>query len=322
MIIDQSHEKWIVRSSSAAIVCAAGYLVYALNAPGSPSGRSVPGLVFGSAAFAIFIFECLLSSRKKYPASPLGRVHSWLRAHVWLGLFSFLLVLFHSGLKWGTGLSALLMWIFAIVTVSGIVGVVVQHWIPRRLTALVTRETIYEQIPEVITSLRIEADERVEFVTADVGITEEAREIVRAGGRKFYFDPAQRKSAGEKVEAERQRRKEVPQIEVDSPARDALKLRYLQEIRPYLAARPASGSERLFGDAPALHAYFDRLRTLTPVSVHEVLSDLEDICDERRQLRIQQKLHLWLHTWLYIHVPLSFSLLVLTTVHAVLALRY
>jgi len=59
-----------------------------------------------------------------------------------------------------------------------------------------------------------------------------------------------------------------------------------------------------------------------PVAAHDVLRDLEGICEERRQLLVQRRLHLWMHGWLLVHVPLSFALLVLTAVHAVLSLRY
>jgi len=69
-------------------------------------------------------------------------------------------------------------------------------------------------------------------------------------------------------------------------------------------------------------AYFAHLRTIMPVAAHDLLRDLEGICEERRQLMVQRRLHLWLHAWLLVHVPLSFALLVLTAVHAVLALRY
>lgn len=69
-------------------------------------------------------------------------------------------------------------------------------------------------------------------------------------------------------------------------------------------------------------AYFGHLRTIMPVAAHDLLKDLEDMCEERRQLGVQRKLHLWLHTWLMVHVPLSFALLALTAVHAVLSLRY
>jgi hypothetical protein len=49
---------------------------------------------------------------------------------------------------------------------------------------------------------------------------------------------------------------------------------------------------------------------------------LEAICEERRELAQQKRLHHWLHGWLLVHVPLSLALLLLSAAHAVLALRY
>jgi hypothetical protein len=280
------------------------------------------GLLFASLGTGIIIFECLLGLRKKYPASPLGRVKTWLSAHVWLGLLSFLLILMHSGFRWGHGLAALLMWMFAVILASGIFGVAMQNAIPRRMTELVTHETIFEQIPTVIAGLRVEADERVEFITADLGLEDDSPEFIHAGGVKQYFDPAQKKSAAEKVQAVVDKRKEAPQIEVEEGAREALRAHYLQEIRPYLTERPAGFSLKVFARADLVAAYFAHLRTIMPVAAHVVLRDLEEICEERRQLLVQRRLHLLLHTWLLVHVPLSFAFLVLTAVHAVLSLRY
>ena len=223
--------------------------VYATLAPNGARGGSLMGLFFAALGTGVIVFECLLSLRKRYPASPLGRVKTWVSAHVWLGLLSFLLILMHSGFHWGNGLAGVLMWLFAVILVSGIFGVALQNYIPRRMTELVPHETIYEQIPTVIRGLRTEADERVEFVTADLGIEEEDPEIVRAGGVKQYFDPAQKKSAAEKVQAVVEKRKAAPQIEIEESARDALRAHYLQEIRPYLTDSPAPLSA-----APARHA--------------------------------------------------------------------
>ena len=64
------------------------------------------------------------------------------------------------------------------------------------------------------------------------------------------------------------------------------------------------------------------LRVLVAASLHGVLDDLENICEEERQLNRQVRLYHWLHGWLLIHVPLSIVLLVLGGVHAVMALRY
>ena len=301
-----------------------GYLAYIVTSPGRPSGGSIPGLVFAFAGTALIVFAGLLSWRKKYPASPMGRVSTWLRAHIWLELLSFLLILFHAHFSWGEGLASFLMWIFLIITGSGVFGLLLQNYLPRRMTELVPRETVYEEIPALIQTMRLEADERVEFITADLGLDEEepAEEVVMAGGKKYYFDQIQRKSAAAKVEAVQQQRKARPQIHIDDAARDSLRNHYLQEVRPFLYPESSVLSRDLFDTADAVSAYFRYLKTIMPVAAHDVLEDLQVICDERRQLEVQRRLHHWLHGWLYLHIPLSFLFLVLTGVHAFMSLRY
>ena len=322
MILDRRQTSWAVGTAVAAVASLALYITYVLLSPNGARGGSVTGLFFAAVGTGVIIFECLLGLRKRYPASPLGRVKTWVSAHVWLGLLSFLLILEHAGFRWGHGLAAILMWLFAVILVSGLFGVAMQNYIPRRMTELVPRETIYEQIPTIIRGLRGEADERVEFVTADLGIAEEDAEFVRAGGVKQYFDPAQKKGAAEKLQVFVDKRKASPQIEIDEAAREAVRAHYLQEIRPFLRETPAAASYRLLASREQVAAYFHHLRTIMPVAAHDVLRDLEEISEERRQLLVQRRLHLWMHTWLLIHVPLSFAFLVLTAVHAVLSLRY
>ena len=322
MLLDRRQTSWVVASSIAAVASLALYIAYVLMSPNGARGGSMVGLFFASVGTGIIVFECLLGLRKKYPASPLGRVKTWLSAHVWLGLLSFLLILMHSGFRWGSGLAAALMWMFLVIVVSGVYGVALQNYIPRRMTELVPHETLYEQIPTVIRRLRIEADERVEFITADLGFDEGEVEYQPAGGVKYYVDPAQKKGAAEKEQVFVDKRKAAPQIEVEEGAREALRAHYLQEIRPYLSTDPVFESRRLFSRRELVAAYFSHLRTIMPVAAHVVLNDLEEICEERRQLMVQRRLHLWMHSWLLLHVPLSFALLVLTAVHAVLSLRY
>jgi hypothetical protein len=139
---------------------------------------------------------------------------------------------------------------------------------------------------------------------------------------KRYFDPEQKKSNAEKVRALVEKRKASPQIEVEAGARAAFRAHYLQEMRPFLNTSPVGVALRLFNTAESVAAYFGHLRTVMPLAVHDVLRDLEEIVEERRQLLVQRRLHRWLHGWLLVHVPLSFALLVLTALHAVLALRY
>jgi hypothetical protein len=67
---------------------------------------------------------------------------------------------------------------------------------------------------------------------------------------------------------------------------------------------------------------FTSLRTLLPAAAHATLSDLEDICNEARQLLQQERMHHWLHGWLLLHIPLSLALILLGAVHAVMAMRW
>src|SRR5258708_6876114 len=95
---------------------------------------------------------------------------------------------------------------------------------------------------------------------------------------------------------------------------------YVLEIQPFLE-RPKERGLRL-SDATRAASAFTALRTLLPAAVHGTLSDLEDICDEARQLLRQERLHQWLPGWLLLHIPLSLALILLGAVHAVMALRW
>jgi hypothetical protein len=95
---------------------------------------------------------------------------------------------------------------------------------------------------------------------------------------------------------------------------------YLQEVQPFLE-NPKHRGQRL-GDTAKASSSFSGLRTLLPAAAHATLSDLEDICDEARQLTRQERLHRWLHGWLLLHIPLSLALILLGAIHAVMALRY
>ena len=95
---------------------------------------------------------------------------------------------------------------------------------------------------------------------------------------------------------------------------------YLAEIRRYLG--PEKTPDARLSTPAVAAALFRHLRTLVPPALHETLQELEAICDERRQLAEQKRLHHWLHGWLLVHVPLSMALLVLALVHAVMSIRY
>jgi hypothetical protein len=95
---------------------------------------------------------------------------------------------------------------------------------------------------------------------------------------------------------------------------------YQREMRPFLQSRGAR--HQLLSRRDRAHSTFEGLRMLLPAEVQEAAKRLEQICEEERQLRRQSLLHHWLHGWLMLHIPLSFALLLLGCVHAIVALRY
>ena len=76
------------------------------------------------------------------------------------------------------------------------------------------------------------------------------------------------------------------------------------------------------GDAALAQAMFRQLRVLFPPTLHPCIDDLENICEEKRQLDRQNRLHKILHGWLLVHIPLSYALLTLSAWHAVAAVRF
>jgi hypothetical protein len=89
---------------------------------------------------------------------------------------------------------------------------------------------------------------------------------------------------------------------------------------PYLS-RAGAGGMSLSDDSQA-RTMFQQLRVLLPRNLHSSVDDLENICEEKRQLDQQSRLHKVLHGWLLVHIPLSYALLLLGAVHAVVALKF
>jgi hypothetical protein len=123
-------------------------------------GGTPLGLWFGAISLAIFIFAALLSLRKKIPLWRVGTVQRWLRAHIWLTLLTIPLILLHSGFRLGGPMTTLLMALYAIVMVSGIYGLFLQHLMPRLMKERLPAETVFEQIPHIRTQLAAAAGMR------------------------------------------------------------------------------------------------------------------------------------------------------------------
>jgi len=318
MLLDRTHRGWLLFSLLVLIGSSIYFWFYYQQSyeggGNGPSGQSWPGLAFGIAGFGMMIFCALLGVRKKVRIWRLGKAQTWLRAHIWFGLLSGPLIFFHAGLRWGNNLSFWITVLSVVVIVSGIIGLFLQNLLPRALLTRVPAESTFEQIPEVIGVLRKESDEMVAELCGPLGVEGENTD---PNQQKSQHIVTSLKSGGHlqgKVSHTRERGAPTGPAAGSEP----LKTFYLTEVRPFLV--PEYQSQLKVSLQRSSRALFDYGRTLVPPTLHGAVSDLESICEERRQLNIQARLHFWLHSWLFMHGPLSYLLIVLGFWHAIKAL--
>jgi hypothetical protein len=307
VIIDQTHRKWAIISVAILVVSAVVYGVYWARSLNPPTGGTLIGLLFGFVGYGFMLYAGFLGLRARRPTWRLGRAETWLKGHVYLALLAYPIIYFHAGFAFGGPLTIVLMVLFTIVTASGILGVVLQNILPRVMTDRVPLETIFEQVDHVVEQMRNEAD----HVVMAVANPEEAAAAAAAA------------TVGKRPPPAARRAQVRSQVELAAPPPEeaqALKEFYDTEVRPYLYDK--SGRGTALATRAKGSVVFAQLRTRVPASLHHVVDDLEAIVEERRQLRVQTRLHYWLHAWLLVHVPLSIALLVLSFAHAVIALRY
>jgi hypothetical protein len=248
----------------------------------------------------------LLGVRKKFRIVRIGRAQAWMRAHLWLGFAAFPLILLHGGFHFGGRLTTVLMWLFIVVFVSGIFGAVLQHYLPRIYTERLPMETIYDQIDRVREQLVDEVNRLTESAYETLAgeltrATQRQRAAAASAGTEWDITVAEGLQANEQLAA--QLREFV----------DTELVRYLQH----------TGSSRFaLADSNRARGMFQHLRLLMPPNLVATVDDLENICEEKRELDRQRRIHRLLHGWLLVHIPLSYALLLLGAIHAVFALRY
>jgi len=306
VLIDSTHRPWIIATAVALVLGTAFYVPYTVSVRG-PQGGSATGIVYGSIGSAMMLFAGLLGARKKVPVWRVGRATTWMRGHLWLGLLSFPFILFHSGFSLGAApLTRTLMVLFIVVVASGIVGALLQEFIPRVITARVPMETVYEQIDSVCKQLDEEATTiSAELCSALQGDLKFASQTQRAeaaaagtmGGLTF-----------------------ASALHADERFAGTIRGFLDGEMRPYLLQDGGRG--RVLADKQRTSAMFGQFKILCPEDLWPRLDDLENICEEKRELDRQCTLHRILHGWLLVHIPASYALLLLGAIHAVIALRY
>ncbi len=323
------HAPWIAVAALAAL---AGAAWYALESQAEPTSTFLVGLdrcrlVLGAAAGAIILFELALWPRKALRrVRILGRARTWMLAHIWLGLLTVPLIVLHARIGFGGPLSAATMTLFLAVIASGLLGLVLQQTLPRRLIEAVPGETVASQIDRVAALYATEADDLVAAACGRAARVESEDWAAHTGGApRARPDGALSASRAVGLQIVGARRTALPLLSCELPdapiaTAGALEEAFRKEIRPFLADGPRTASA--VGSPEGSTQTFERLRDAVGPAGLDVVAALEEACAVRRQLDRQARLQWWLHAWLTVHLPASVVMVSLMLVHAYLALLY
>jgi hypothetical protein len=264
------------------LLAAAGAAARLWTWPPQPS--STLGVTCGIVGGMIVVFEMLILPRKWYRGKRLGRTRAWMAWHVWIGLICLPVILVHAGFGFGGPLTTTTLILFLITTFSGVWGLIVQQWLPQKMLEDIPGESIASQIDRLGNSLADEAARRVTSLVTVLPEEESTKPIVS--------EPL----AAELV-----------------AFRDEILIPYLRDGSSSKSplATPADAEQR-----------FARLREAVPPAALQTLDRLQELADLRRRWDRQSRLHIWLHNWLLIHLPVSVAMTTLMFLHAYRALKF
>ncbi|MEM7159423.1 MAG: hypothetical protein AAF799_41680 [Myxococcota bacterium] len=288
---------WLVGIAGSAAV--AGEIL--LSPVRGGTGRS---LWLGIGAASLLLACGLLGPRKRMLRLRMGPIRWWNASHNALGALALLLGLLHCGFQWGGVLTSALLGGLVLLTISGLVGSVLQVNIPKLMTSRLHRESPHRYFP----ALLVGHWRRVhDLVVAECGPQPEAaHELARAERAAGLPEVGSAPASKERAEA-------------DAIDLETIASFYATRIVPFVVGSKASGS--LASESEARLA-LDALRANVEPSRYELVTQIESIIQEIRMCMEERRLHHWIFDWQLMHIPLAVLVVVLMLVHAMAALYY
>lgn len=99
-----------------------------------PHGGSWPGIAFGIFASLLILLLLGYGVRKRQYHSRWGTMETWLQSHVYLGLLSLFVVLYHAGFRFQDKVAVAALVVLALVVLTGLFGAILYTTVPRILT--------------------------------------------------------------------------------------------------------------------------------------------------------------------------------------------
>ena len=231
--------------------------------------------ISGWILFAVMLVLALYNGRKKLPFLPLGTSEGWLQFHVYAGLATIVLFGLHINWHWPTGwLECTLAALYAIVTLSGLVGLFISRAFPKRMTSR-GGEVVFEEIPAIRRALAEQAEALAMKAATDTKAATISEFYLRHM-RDFFEGP--RNFVGHL-------------LELRGPLNDLLNK--IDESARYLNDTERGIMEKLAG----------HVRQKDGLDYHYSL---------QRTLKL----------WLFVHIPFTYSLLLVSVVHIVVVYAF
>jgi len=265
-----THRRWF----GAVLLLAAVVALFVIWREFDPLIPRMPFLT-GWALLLIMLFLTAYNGRKKLPFLPGIRSETWLQVHIYVGFFTAALFGIHISMRMPTGwFECTLAWLYVLVMLSGIGGLLLSRIFPKRLT---TRggEVLFESIPAVRRSLADQAEALALKALPDAKSTTIT---------DFYTEHLHEYFAGP-------RNFIAHLFEVSSPLNDLL--HRIGELNRFL-----NEEER------------------------KLMDQIAKLVRQKDALDYHYSLQLTLTLWLFVHIPLSYSLLLFSIVHVILVFAF
>jgi len=277
----------------AASVTALAVVLFVLHqSPEGRNGGTWYGYTMGTLGALLIVWLALFGVRKRSYASSVGSVEGWLSGHVYFGVALLIVATLHSAGELGWNVHSLSYVLMCIVIFSGFYGVYLYRVLPQKIAINISgrgRDEIYSQIAEL--------------------------------GRR-----GQRLAAGTLPDMQTA---VTSAIERTAVLPDTYQLVLGKDSsRILLPATDGSGSSLTSNSnqETILTYLVDQLSSSHGGEETVVLRDLIDLFTERRRLlnvlRNDNRMQSRLRAWLYIHLPVTFVLLVALTVHVITVFLY
>lgn len=281
-------------------LCIASIALYVWHEPDPvPNGGTWLGYTLGTIGALLIVWLLLFGVRKRSYSTSLGSTRGWLSAHIYLGTALILVALLHCGFQFGWNVHTLALVLMLLVIFSGFFGVYAYLRYPALMTRNrenATRDAMLEEIGEIDQNALALADGIAPEIHA---VVLRSIENTRLGGGVW----------------------------TQLRARDGSDIA-ISRIRDAIAQRnaPTGNQPAPLKAGQTIIAMVDFLADRADDKQTEALRRLIDMLSRKRSLatRVARDIQYQavMEIWLYVHVPLSVTLLAALLAHIVSVFFY